>query len=97
MNDLIYLTASFHYEIVDSDMYGGIGSVGYVAINVGGIKDVSQIHDDVIETQKNSVAEMCHVSTDKVSLISKEKYDAETQEDDECDDTFDDDSNWDGE
>ena len=85
MNPLIYITVSLHFEISDSYMFGGEGTVGYMAINLGGIKDISQITDEFIDRKRKEHAEMFNVPVESVKLISKDEYDRETEDDEDFD------------
>lgn len=83
MNPLVYISAGLHFEVKDAEMYGGVGSIGYTAINLGGVRDVAQITDEYVEAQTQATANFLHVPRSAVRLISKEEYDRETDDDDE--------------
>ncbi len=91
MNPLVYISVGLHFEVTDAEMYGGAGSVGYTAINLGGIKDITQITDEYVEAQTQATANFLNVPRNAVRLISKEEYDHETEDEDEC---FWDDGDW---
>lgn len=83
VNPLVYISAGLHFEVTDAEMYGGVGSVGYTAINLGGIKDITQITDEYVEAQTQATANFFDVPRSAVRLISKEEYDRETDGDDD--------------
>lgn len=85
MNSLIYVSITLHFEVTDSEMFGGKGSVGYTSTNFGGIENLEKIDELFVDSQIQSVAKMLKVSPENVKLISKEKYDYETQDDVEDD------------
>lgn len=88
MNPLVYVSITLHFEVTDSKMFGGKGSVGYTSTNFGGIENpenLKKIDELFIDSQIQSVAKMLEVSPENVKLISKEKYDYETQDDVEDD------------
>ncbi|MGC4018382.1 MAG: hypothetical protein QM793_03565 [Muricomes sp.] len=85
MNPLVHVTASLHFEISDSYMFGGEGTIGYMTINLGGIGDVSKITDDYIDARRQEHADLFQVPVESVKLISKEEYDRETEDDEEED------------
>ncbi len=91
MNPLIDVSISLYFEISNSEMFGGEGSVGYTAATFGGVKNIENVDDSFVDKQIEGVANMLHVSKENVKLISKEQYDFETEDEDEddCDD-FDD-------
>ena len=83
MNPLVYISAGFYFEVSDSEMFGGDETVGYIATNLGGVKDITQITDEYLESQIQGMADFCKVSKEAVKLIAKEDYDRETGEDEE--------------
>ncbi len=83
MNPLVYISVGLHFEVKDAEMYGGVGSIGYTAINLNGIRDINQITDEYIEAQTQATANFLHVPREAVRLISKEEYDLETDDEDE--------------
>lgn len=85
MNSLIYVSITLHFEVTDSEMFGGKGSVGYTSTNFGGIENLEKIDELFIDSLIQSVAKMLKVSPENVTLISKEKYDHETEDDFEGD------------
>lgn len=82
------ITLGLYFEIHDSEMYGGKGSVGYANTNVdlkaSGLAKVNI--DDYLEKQKQGIAEMCKVDKEKVIIISRADYEKETE--DEYDDEY---------
>ena len=90
VNPLVYISAGLHFEVKDAKIYGGAGSVGYTAISLGGIRDITQITDEYVEAQTQVTADFLDVPRSAVRLISKEEYDRETEDEGEY---FDDD-NW---
>ena len=85
MNQLVYITASLYFEISDSYMFGGEGTVGYMGINLGGISDVEKITEEYIQNKRKEHAELFRVPVESVKLISKQEYDRETGKDEERD------------
>lgn len=83
MNPLIYVSAGLHFEVRDAEMYGGVGSVGYTLIDLGGVKDISKITDEYVEAQTQATANFLNVPRISVRLISKEEYDRETEDEEE--------------
>ena len=68
----------------NSKVYGGDGTVGYIATKLEGIS-FDKVNDDLVDKQIESVARMMLVSADNVKLISKEDYDLATDEDEGID------------
>ena len=80
MNPLLHVVASMFLEIIDSEMYGGQGSVGYAMNRWVGVNNIEQINDDVVGNTIKSFAEMLNVPVENVRVISKEEYDAATED-----------------
>ncbi len=89
MNPLLHIEVSLHLEIKDSEMYGGEGTVGYAMNRWVGVYDIESINDIMIESTIKSYARMMNVPVENVKMISKEEYDAAT--DDECEEDYEDD------
>lgn len=80
MNELAYVTVGLYFEVKDSYIYGGEGSVGYAAINLEEV-DTRKITDEFINKRMQELSEAFKVPVDSVKLISKEEYDRETEDD----------------
>ena len=85
MNELINVDITFYFEISNSEVFGGIGSTGYSKAKYGGIKDLDAAAD-AVESQREIQADMLGVPLEDAKLISKEKYDSETEEDGDSED-----------
>lgn len=95
MNPLIYVTISLHFEVSNSEMFGGKGSIGYTATNFGGVKNLEAVDEILIDEHIGSVAGMLNVTKEEIKLISKEEYDLETEDDSERTEIdFDEDGDW---
>lgn len=87
MNDSM-ITLGLYFEVHDSEMYGGKGTVGYANINAD-LKVSALAKEDLInyvEGQIQGVADMCKVDKEKVIIISRADYEKETE--DEYDDEY---------
>lgn len=91
MNPLIYVTVSLHFEVSNSEMFGGEGTVGYTATNFGGVSKLEGVDDSFVDKQIEGVANMLRVKKEDVKLISKEDYDLATEDDE---DDFDEGDEW---
>lgn len=67
------VTISLHFEIADSDVYGGEGTTGYASTDSDfKLESLSKMDFcKFVEEQRKAVASMCSVGTDKVKLITK--------------------------
>ena len=73
---------SVYYEIRDSKMYGGVGSIGYASSKVSG--GGNMIHNDFnayISEQKKGFAQALAVSVECVRVITEEEYNLNTSDD----------------
>lgn len=78
------ITLGLYFEVHDADIYGGKGTVGYANINAD-LKVSALAKADLIkyvEGQRQGVANMCKVDTEKVIIISKTDYEKETEDED---------------
>lgn len=85
INPLLYIEVTLYFEIKDSSVYGGKGSIGYCSIKIGDVKKVDKMNDDHINYFIKQAASMTEVPPENVRLISKVEYDKNT-EDEESDD-----------
>ena len=83
MNSLVDISVNLYFEITDSYMYGGKGTVGYMGIKLGGIKDINKLTDEFVEEKRIENADIFKVPIECVKLISKEEYDRETEEEED--------------
>lgn len=82
MNPLVNVDVTLYFEVSNSVMFGGEGTVGYTSTSFGEVKKLEIFEDEsIIESQKKTVAEMLRVTTNNVKLISKEEYKLATEED----------------
>lgn len=78
------ITLGLYFEIHDSNIYGGKGSVGYANTNVD-LKVSDLVKADMakyVDSQRQGVANMCKVDTEKVIIISRTDYEKETEDED---------------
>ncbi len=76
------VTLGIYFEIKDSDVYGGEGTVGYANIDVD--LKISSLESanisEYVECQTKKIAEMCQVDTENVRVISRVEYDEKAEE-----------------
>lgn len=83
MNPLINVDIGLYFEVSDSEMFGGQGTVGYTATKFGGVGNLEAIDDSFVQKQIETVAQMLKVTSENVRLISKDEYDHETADEDD--------------
>ena len=81
MEELVYITISLFFEISDSYLYGGMGSVGYAESKIGCYNRTVNVNNKYVDDQILSMAQLADVPAEKVKLITKEKYEENTEED----------------
>ena len=80
MNPLCFVTITLHFELRNSEMYGGSGSVGYSAFSFQGVSHPEQADDSFVEAQRRITANLLNVPVEDVTVITKDAYDAATEE-----------------
>ena len=86
MNPFLHIEASLHFEVRDSEVFGGEGSVGYAMSRWCGVHDIEQLTDELIDNTLRSFAGMLSVPVENVRVISKEEYDAATEDEEDYED-----------
>lgn len=84
MNDYekMSITVNIFYKIRDSEMYGGIGSIGYASASItGNGKMMQNDFEAFISKQKKSFASGLGVSEECVQVITQEEYEMDTKDD----------------
>lgn len=86
MRDLAYVEVTFHFEVSNSEWFGGEGSVGYISQKLGGV-NVDKLRETLTEERiretTQTTAGFMKVSIENIKLISKEEYDQEVDEENE--------------
>lgn len=76
-----------YFEVMDADVYGGLGSVGYASAGINGcqidygkegIFNKKELMEEYVKSQRKGMAELCNVPLECVRIISKEEYDDNT-------------------
>ena len=76
------VTVAIYFEISDSEMYGGEGSIGYSQVNLDydNLDKLRKVTSDTIADLKCGVAEMLKVTDDHVKIISRFEYEENTED-----------------
>ena len=86
------VTLGLFFEIKDSEMYGGEGTVGYVSIMFE--LPISSLTSTGVcnyaEQQRKGMANMCRVDIEKVKVIPRTEYEEATEEEEEVYTDYDD-------
>lgn len=79
-----------YFEIKDSEIFGGSGSIGYSSAGIeinqidfekDNLFNKREMMDKYISKQTKGIAELSKVPVECVRVISKEEYDANTDDD----------------
>ena len=79
----ISIDAALYFSIKNSELFGGKGSLGYMASSFEGVKNIEELDSDFVDRQISIFSGMGGVPIDCVSVISKEEYKEGTED---CDD-----------
>jgi|GEM_PF-3600721 len=85
MKDLRCHTVHLFFKVLDSDMFGGDGTIGYVNSNAGECWPVPNEESEKrhIEKMRKIFADQMEVPVDKVIQISRDEYRGNTEEEDD--------------
>lgn len=89
MEDLRCISLHFYFKVLDADMYGGEGSIGFAGCSANEcIKDIDNCttvkgFDVISEKYRAYIAMQMKVPTSKVIPISRTEYKNNTEEDEE--------------
>ncbi|MEY8317727.1 hypothetical protein AALB19_10505 [Oscillospiraceae bacterium 50-58] len=86
INPLVSITATLYFEVKNALIFGGEGSVGYTSAAFADVQNIENLTEDFISGQKKITAKILGVSVDDISLISKDAYEAATNDPDDPDD-----------
>lgn len=81
LRELVNVTVKFYYEIRDSEIYGGIGSVGYAMNELEECQNIEAMTEEFLQETCNDMAAILHVAPEKVRMISRQEYEAKVEED----------------
>ena len=87
-HQLVNLDVTLCFEIKNSELFGGEGSIGYASTVYRSLRLPDELFDKIfdesdIQKQVARVAKELRINPENVKLITKEEYDRETA-DDEC-------------
>lgn len=78
--EFVNISMKTYYEIKDSTMYGGEGSIGYSMVEMEQCKTLENLTKEHLEAMKEGIAKTLGVPVGKVRMISKEEYEANVEE-----------------
>lgn len=82
INPLINVEIHLYFEVNNSELTGGKGSVGYTTLCFEECSrtDLSDLNNGFIESQIENMAGLCGVDKKYVRAISKEEYDEKSND-----------------
>lgn len=86
INPLVSINVTLYFEVKNAAIFGGEGSVGYTSAAFGDVQSIENLTEDFISGQKKITAKMLGVSLDDIDLISKDAYEAATNDPDNPED-----------
>lgn len=81
LRELVDVSVKMYYEIKNSRMYGGEGSIGYSAIEMDQCRNPDQMTEELLDTTRRDVAALLKVEEENVRMISREEYEANVEDD----------------
>ena len=76
-----YFSVTCYFKVLDSEMFGGIGSVGYTSVNFGFENQMKGKPQDLVDDCKEKLSKMLEVSLENIISISYEEYEENTEDD----------------
>lgn len=77
----ISVKVSVYYEIRDSEMYGGVGSIGYTCTHINGnLEMMNNDFKEYVSKQKKYFASGLGVPEECVQVITQEEYEQNTED-----------------
>lgn len=85
ISELFDVTIALYFEVHNSEMWGGKGSVGYTRLCYKGCRkfDYRNINNDFLDRQIDEIANSTDVDRCNVRLISKQEYEDNTGDDED--------------
>lgn len=82
INPLINVEIYLYFEVHNSDLWGGKGSVGYAKVGYCecGRIDINELNSDFIERQIEIIANSTCVDKKDIRVISKQEYDEKSND-----------------
>ena len=80
---MFYMGLSVYFEVKDSEMYGGIGSIGYASYKLDGVRNFEALNTEMLKKIVAIYAEMLNVPMECIRVISKDEYDEMTEDDED--------------
>lgn len=77
-----YFNVTCCFKVLDSDMFGGKGSIGYTSASLGFENQMKGNPQDVVDIAKEGVAQMVGVSLENIISISASEYEENTEDED---------------
>lgn len=80
LEDYPYLNVKVevYFRVRNSETWGGIGSVGYGAMSLDGVKNTATFSAEFIENWRQMLAKRFKVPLDNVEFITQEEYKADS-------------------
>jgi hypothetical protein len=77
-----YIEVTLFFRVKNAKMWGGIGSEGYAEQRFGGVRKLENLDEAFITDVIAQLAAFNGVPKEDIILISKEEYEAQTEDDD---------------
>lgn len=80
-SEKVSITVKVFFEVLDAEVYGGVGSIGYTATKIsGGIGMAAIDFDSYIKEQVTGLSKLMGVPEENIRIIDKTEYELNTEE-----------------
>ena len=80
VNPLINVEVHMYFEVRNSDLWGGKGSVGYTELGYSECRSIDELNSEFIERQIEIIADSACVDKKHVRAITKQEYDEKSND-----------------
>lgn len=80
VNPLINVEVHMYFEVRNSDLWGGKGTVGYAKLGYSECRSIDELNSEFIERQIEIIADSACVDKKHVRAITKQEYDEKSND-----------------
>lgn len=77
-----YFTIATYFKVLDSEMFGGKGSIGYTSACLGFENQMKGNPQDVVDISRENASQMLKVELENIISISANEYEENTEDQD---------------
>lgn len=80
VNPLINVEVHMYFEVHNSDLWGGKGTIGYAKLGYSECRSIDELNSEFIERQIEIIADSACVDKKHVRAITKQEYDEKSND-----------------